>query len=101
MHNGQEGSGSRVVGVTGTRRPFPLEPGLIPSPVNFAVSVLAPSSWEIPGPKFEFTSQVHIGGHCFLLLYLGTVKWFCSSESNSTTVLNFNFLKAIRVVLKS
>lgn len=39
--------------------------------------------------------------HWVLLLDLVTVKWFCSSESNSVTTLDLNFLKAILVVLKS
>lgn len=87
-------------GLTGNRIPFSLERGLNPSLVNLAVSVLSPSSWDIPDQNLGSPlKSTYVA--CFLLLYLVTVKWFCSSKHNSTATLNLNFLKAILVVLKS
>lgn len=55
-------------GLTGTRILFSLEGGLNPSLVNLAVSVLSPSSWDIPGQNL---------GSPLKSTYVATVFCYC------------------------
>lgn len=68
-------------GLTGTRTPFSLEAGLNPGLVNLVCC------HPVAG-KFLAKIWVHLSSPCMWPLFV-TVKWLCSSQSNSTTTLEF------------